>query len=147
MSPHAKSHSRARVVILLALTFSAGLAVGVGGDRLIESGAPVTDDGLAAVRESETPRSRRSGIQPRFAIERHADELGLTEAQLAEIEPILLRVRTEMDTIMADIRPRFRAVYDSARLEIEQVLTPDQVARYREILEDRRGGHEGGERE
>ena len=147
MNSHAKSHSRARVVTLLALTFSAGLAVGVVGGRLMESGAPTTDDGLAAVREADAPRSRRSGTQPRFAIERYADELGLTAAQLAEIEPILLSVRTEMDTIMADIRPRFRAVYDSARSEIEQVLTPDQVARYREFLEDRRGGHEGGERE
>lgn len=145
MTGSVRTHSRARVVALLLLTFSAGAAVGLAGSRMITTG-----------ETAET--TRRDG--PRFAIERYADELGLTDAQREQIAPILERTRGELESIVSDVRPSFRQVYESARTEIETVLTPEQTERYREILESRRrgagerdrgphgaGGHEGGERE
>ena len=132
-------HSRARVVMLLALTFSAGLAIGIGGSRLLaeESRESPANERAVSVRDGDRSRDR-SRIEPRFAIERHADELELTEAQRAQIEVILADVRAEMDTIMSEIRPRFREVYRSARADIESLLTPDQAHRYGEILDARR---------
>ena len=140
------AHSKARVVTLLVLTFTAGLAIGVGGSHLLATG-PVGVEGQERV-EAESRRGGddrpgdRSG-QPRFAIERHADELGLTAEQRETIDAILADVRAEMDTIMADMRPRFREIYRSARTDIEAVLTPDQAARYGEILDARRGRSDG----
>ena len=154
------AHSRARVVILLVLTFTAGLALGVGGSQLLatdEIGLERSGRLEAESRRGADGRSGSRSAQPRFAIERHADELGLTTEQQEKIGVILADVRAEMDTIMADVRPRFREIYRSARAEIEAVLTPDQVSRYGEILDARRGrsgdreessgGTEGGGRE
>lgn len=68
-------------------------------------------------------------------IERFATELGLTTDQRSRIETILNHYRTKMHSIWEDVRPRYSAIVDSARSEIEAVLTPQQVQQYRKLLE------------
>ncbi len=114
---------RARVALLLVVTFAAGAAAGVALDRRL--GAP-------AATPTPVESERRDG---RTTIERFADDLGLTAEQREAIAPVLEDVRIQMRDVFDRVRPEYRAIVDSARARIESFLTPAQVARYRELLE------------
>ncbi len=121
------THSGARVVLLLTLTFAAGVAAGLAVDRRI-------------LKTSTSLEERAKG--PPTTIERFADELGLTEEQRALIKPIVEETRGQMTSVFDRVRPEYDAVVDSARSRIEAVLTPDQVASYRELLAKQRQRHD-----
>lgn len=128
---------RGRVALLLAATFAAGAAAGVAVDRQVRHPAEA-----AAERRDDGERERG------YTIERFADDLGLTPGQRAAIAPILEDTRSRMRELSHRVRPEYRQIVDSARARIEAVLTPEQVAAYRELLErerrrDREDGHEG----
>lgn len=120
--------SRIRVGIVLGLTFAAGLAGGVALDRR------VLDRPQASGRRSDRYRGP--------VIERFASELGLTQDQRTRIETILDHYRTHMKAIWQDVHPRYSAIVDSAKTEIEAVLTPDQVEQYRSLLHQEYRGRE-----
>ncbi|MFQ5680052.1 MAG: hypothetical protein ACE5HP_11415 [Gemmatimonadota bacterium] len=138
------SESRMRVVLLLLLTFTAGAAAGVAADRL--SLLP----GVAGAEESgearRPPPGERRGTR-QTTIERFADDLGLTAAQRETIEGVLERYRANLKEMREEIRPRFHALVDSVRTEIEATLTPRQVTEYRALLEERRARREHEESE
>lgn len=124
--------SRGRAAFLLALTFVAGLAVGLAAERYaVHRGSE---------ESAERPRDRRT------TIERFADDLGITPEQQQQIDPILVETRERMSAVFDRVRPEWEAVVDSARARIEAVLTPEQVERYRALLEEqeRHGRSEGG---
>lgn len=113
--------SRTRVLLLLAITFVAGVAAGfVAHQQLTDSAT--AEQGVAA------------GTQRGTTIERFADELGLTAEQRAEIAPIVAETRLEMSALFEPVRPAYDAVVDSARSRIEAILTDEQVAQYRVLL-------------
>lgn len=133
--------SRGRVALLLTLTFAAGAAAGAAADRLgVLPGAARAGE----VREGPERHVHGPG---RTTIERFADELGLTEDQRGEIETILERHRASMREIWHEVRPRYRALVDSVRTEIEAVLTPEQVREYRALLEAKRDRERARERD
>ena len=115
--------SRGRAAVLLALIFAAGLTVGLAAERYA----------LHSAVESETRESHSRG---RTTIERFADELGVTNEQRADIDPILEDTRERLAEIYARFRPEWEAVVDSARARIESVLTLEQVEEYRALLEE-----------
>lgn len=121
--------SRTRVALLLAITFVAGLAAGVAADRQIRPAR--AHDGPKQGQEDHRKDRRVRGS----TIERFADELGLTEEQRAEIDPILEDTRERMDELFEPVRPQYRDLVDSTRARIEAVLTPEQVTEYRRLLE------------
>lgn len=126
--------SRIRVGIVLGLTFAAGLAGGVALDRR------VLDRPHASERRSDRDRGP--------VIERFASQLDLTQDQRTRIETILDHYRARMKAMWQDVHPRYSAIVDSARSEIETVLTPDQVEQYRSLLrQEYRGRGERGARE
>lgn len=140
-------NSSVRAALVLILTFAAGAAAGVAGDRLwlAPDRRAVGPDGTAPDTAEPTEERRDPGEhpeRPRTTIERFADDLGLTTEQRARIEEILSRHREEMHRMWSEIRPRFRSLVDSARADIEAVLSPDQVEHYRRLLRRR---HEGWE--
>jgi len=114
--------SRGRAAVLLVLMFAAGLAVGLAGERYALHRNAGEDSG-------ETRRGRST-------IERFADDLGITPEQQALIDPILVETREQMSAVFDRVRPEWDAVVDSARSRIESVLSPDQVERYRALLEE-----------
>ena len=115
--------SRGRAAVLLLLTFAAGLAVGLAGERYaLHRSAPDT---------ASQPRHGRGST-----IERFAEELGITPAQQARIDPILVETREQMSAVFDRVRPEWEAVVDSARARIESILSADQVERYRVLLEE-----------
>lgn len=118
--------SRARVSLLLAITFLAGMAAGFAADR-----QPARQAVAVATDSSATDLSGRTGT----TIERFADDLGLTESQRAEIAPVLEDTRRRMSELFEPVRPAYRALVDSARVRIEEVLTPEQVTEYRRLIE------------
>lgn len=132
------STSRARVSLLLAITFLAGMAAGVAGDRQL--GRPAVADATNAT-ESEVPE--RAGS----TIERFADELGLTESQRAEIAPVLEETKQRMSELFAPVRPAYGELVDSARVKIEALLTAEQVEEYRRLLEREYGSRDEQQQE
>jgi len=115
--------SRGRAAVLLLLMFAAGLAVGLAGERYTLHGG---------TEETDSTNERRG----RSTIERFADDLGITPEQQARIDPILVETRERMSAVFDRVRPEWEAVVDSARARVESVLTPDQVERYRGLLEE-----------
>ncbi len=120
------ANSRARVALLLALTFLAGLAAGFAADRQPARAAVTVTNNTSAI---DAPG--RTGT----TIERFADELGLTESQRADIAPVLEDTRRRMSELFEPVRPAYGELVDSARARIEEVLTPEQVTQYRSLLE------------
>jgi len=120
--------NRGQAAVLLLLMFAAGLAVGLAGERYALHRGPEKAAG-----------PERGG---RSTIERFADDLGITPEQQAQIDPILLETREQMSTVFDRVRPEWEAVVDSAKTRIESVLSPDQVERYRALLEEQQREHE-----
>lgn len=146
--------SRFRAGLLLTLTFAAGAAVGVAGDRL--QVIPGVARASEPAEESTRPEGERRGAR-QTTIERFADDLGLTDQQRAEIETILDEYRSSTKSLREAVQPRYMSLIDSIRGQIESVLTGEQVEQYRDLLEqardrsrERRGadpGEPGADRE
>jgi Spy/CpxP family protein refolding chaperone len=65
--------------------------------------------------------------------------LDLTEAQRDQIETILQKGREQSDAIRRELRPRLESQLESTRASIAAVLTPDQRAKFEELVkQDRR---------
>jgi len=120
------STSGARVSLLLAITFLAGMAAGFAADRQL---ARAAGTGVASSTQGDVS-SRRVAT-----IERFAYELGLTDSQRAEIAPVLEETRQRMSELFEPVRPAYGELVDAARSEIEEMLTAEQVEEYRRLLE------------
>jgi hypothetical protein len=133
--------SRFRAGFLLALVFAAGAAAGVAGDRLrLIPGVARASTAETADRERPAREPER---RPRTTIERFADDLGLTAEQRAEIEEMLDSFRASSRALQQSIRPKYMALMDSVRTEIESVLNETQVQQYRQKLEEDRARRNG----
>ena len=130
--------SKTRAMVLLGLMFVAGAAAGVAADRMDLLGSEAT-----AGESEQTADREESGRSRQTIIERFADDLGLTGEQRSDIEAILEHYRSSMNGLWGEWRPRYRILIDSVRVQIETVLTDEQVTEYRALLEQRRGRGEG----
>ncbi len=131
--------SKFRAMLLLVLTFAAGTAAGVAADRFhLLPGTARAEETTASGEERREGRRERQ-----TTIERFADDLGLSAEQRAEIDEILDHYRASVRFLWSEVRPRYRTVIDSARTQIEAVLTPEQVIDYRVLLEERSSRREG----
>src|SRR5690606_39687104 len=104
---------RGVAVLALLVVFAAGVAAGVAGTRLLAAHA--TPDAAAP------PGRQALGPDARIL-----DGMELTAQQWTAIETILMRHRAEAVRAWQDVAPRFREIVASARLEIRDVLTPEQ---------------------
>jgi Spy/CpxP family protein refolding chaperone len=77
----------------------------------------------------------RAGMPPMF------ERLDLTPEQHQRIEAILEQSRPLTDSVLRSSLPRLRAIRDSVRLRIREVLTPEQQERFDEM--ERRWGDRG----
>lgn len=134
--------SRWKAGVLLVLVFVAGGAMGIAGDRLDLIPKPIQATESAGPAEDRPDRRApdRGEDEDQTTIERFADDLGLTAAQRSEIEALLDRYRASTGELWHQVRPKYRALMDSVRVEIEAVLTPEQVEQYRALLRERYGG-------
>lgn len=133
--------STARVAALLALVFAAGVAGGVALER---TWLTPDRDRTAQDHDRDRDDDRDRGDDDRPVIERFSEEIGLSAEQEARIDTIVTRYRNRMESIWREVRPRYRALVDSVRRQIEAELDSTQVRRYRDILEEQR--HRGEDR-
>jgi Spy/CpxP family protein refolding chaperone len=116
------ARSRWIALAVLSATFLAGAMAGAATLRLL---AP---DDRAERPRWERPNGPRNGPGGRPSI---FDEMGLTAGQKAA-----------MDSIMEKRRREMRASFDSARAEIDRLLTPEQRQKMQEFRERRGRGHD-----
>ncbi len=129
--------SQALVTLLLAATFTAGVAGGVAADRLWlrPSPAAADTDGADDRRDSGAESDHEDDEDEDTVIERFSEELGLSTRQEARIDTILEHYRESMKELRREVRPRYDALVDSARQRIEGVLDSVQASKYRQLLE------------
>ena len=95
---------------------------------------------IARLRPSMTGRDTNGML-------RHlTEELDLTQVQQDSIKAVLDRYRPAMDSAWAEVRPRIETVRARIRSDIAAQLTPDQRAKYEEMMKhhgDPRQGQSG----
>jgi Spy/CpxP family protein refolding chaperone len=125
-------------VIVIAGIVAASVVAGVAIDRVLLRGSspPVFADTafhpLSSVLRSPTPEERR---RLRGQLSR---ELNLTTAQDSAFDAIMMQRAGEFSALREEIRPRVERLVSDVRSDMEQVLTPEQRARFRQLqLRDR----------
>lgn len=113
---------------LLAVTFIAGALAGAAVDRVL-----VAEGGERAERERDREGGRRAYV---------IDQVEMTADQRSDIDAILEQRAERMQSVWREASPRLEAITDSARLEIMQVLTPEQRAEYERRLDEREKARE-----
>jgi len=106
--------------LLLLLVFFAGFAGGVVTTR-------------AGVRHIvrhviNNPDFMRTMVEKRIAY-----RLRLAPEQREKVREILLNTQGDLKTLRLEFQPRFLAIVERTRSEIDSVLTPDQRQRFEEL--------------
>jgi len=107
-------------VALLAATFAAGVAVGVGSRALW-------------IRYASAAAPGRGRGVDRLMSELDRD-LRLTPVQRDSVHTILQRHYTRMSEAWETVRPRFDTLRAGMDSEVSRQLTPDQQAIYRDLI-------------
>jgi Spy/CpxP family protein refolding chaperone len=120
---------RARVMglLMLAIIFAVGAMTGAATMRV------ATGD-KAEPRETAESRERRPSLW---------EALDLTPEQRAEVDGIMERRREEVESFWNEHGPQLRAVMDSARADVREVLTPEQQVMEAEFFAERRKHYRG----
>lgn len=123
--------------LVIVLTFLVGGLAGAVADRAVVrpawSASHRPEGGSPGSRHDRAGRERG---RERF-VQQLTRELNLRPDQVTRIDAIT-RVREEkMSAIWSEVRPRIRALIDETRSEIDRVLTPEQLARLKELRRQR----------
>lgn len=73
-----------------------------------------------------------------------ASELGLSAAQVMQVDSIMSRSMAARQALEDSMRPRMRALLDSTRAQVEGVLTPDQRQKFEAMRARDRAARPGG---
>lgn len=119
--------------LVLLLVGAAGVATGIALERRVLS----RHGEMRRGPRGEFGRGGRGGrpadtleARKRFR-ERMIADLDLTPQQAARIDTIMERQRPHMDSLRAVLEPQLRAAAEATRRQIEAVLTPEQVQKFR----------------
>jgi Spy/CpxP family protein refolding chaperone len=118
---------------VLAVTFIAGALAGAAIDRA------ATNPARAEARQA---RSQDGDRERSYII----DRVDMSDVQRASIDSILDRRVRRMRSVWEEVSPRLNAITDSARIEIMEVLTPEQQEEYESMLHRRGNRESGGDR-
>lgn len=120
--------------LVLCATVVASAIAGIAIDRLLlrphDPSAVLTDSSfhpLSSALRSPTPAERR---RIRAQLSR---ELNLTPAQDSAFDAIMMQRAGEFSALREDIRPRVERLVSDVRSDMEQVLTPAQRERFRQL--------------
>lgn len=130
-------HGRTQAFVLLAVVATAGALAGVVGDRLLSERRTAQPFGDAAMPPAGMgPWQWEPRPDARYA-ERLTESLSLTADQEDAIDAIVAEEQVRVQELTHQVQPRFRAIADDTRGRIEEVLTPPQRQRLRELREER----------
>lgn len=115
------ARTRLLAALLLLLVFAAGVAAGVAGDRfyLIRERRVLPTTGLDLVSNRIVATLER--------------ELDLTAGQREQIESILERRKSRIESIWAEMRPKVRGEVEATNAEIERLLSPEQRKKFERL--------------
>lgn len=109
-----------KVLLLLALVFFAGIAVGVVGTRVV----------VRSVVQQAIVHPER--VQA--AVERNlTHRLGLDSDQQVKLHDIMTDTRSQLASLRKQMQPQVSAVLRNADQKISAMLTPAQQTRYQKI--------------
>jgi Spy/CpxP family protein refolding chaperone len=133
--------SRGVVALILVALFLTGLVAGVSLDRLVlhHRHGPFAGMGPGPGNWREHPE-RHAEMQKRLA-DRITGELDLTPDQRQQLEAMLPRHEAAFDSLRTEMDARLRTLLDASAAEVEQILTPEQKAKWATIR--RRMGERG----
>jgi hypothetical protein len=117
------SQTKARVIILAV--FVLGLAAGALSTNLYQR---LTNSGPA--------RADRPHGKPTDVLDKLNNRLNLSSDQQASIREILQGTFNQYDGIKKDIEPRMDVVRQQGRQRIREVLKPDQLPKYEEMVRE-----------
>lgn len=127
--------SRLLGLVLLIATFITGALAGAAVDRVLTAGEA---DRVERTDDRDDGRDGRSYI---------IDQVQMRPDQRTAIDSILERRADRLRAIWRATEPRMDAITDSARLEIMQVLTPEQRTEYERRLDARQRARDERRRE
>ena len=123
---------RLQGIILLVVAFAVGVLAGVAGERALWSARrPAPPLGQFGPEPGGRPGFGREMVPALY------EQLDLSDQQREEIRSIFETYRPQSDSLLQEYFPRIRALMDSARLRVRDVLTPEQRARLDTLLPDR----------
>ena len=105
-----------RGTLLLVAVFVAGVSGGILYER------------------QQSHRHETVSADPHTLLHGLATELELTPAQQEAIDQILARHQKDVESTWSEMRPRVHAALDAAEQEIVSVLTPEQAAKFRQLV-------------
>jgi len=113
--------NRFAVLGLFLLVLGSGVAIGVVVERVWLS------SGVAARKLTDQERTER-------LLARFKKNLGLGAAQETKAREVMSRGRTAVSEILARVDPEVRAARQQSRDELTKLLTPEQAAKYQEMV-------------
>jgi len=140
---------RMHALVVLALTFVAGLALGWGvGHRVAFAAGGARGASTAAPGAPGATADRRAGGGPPPDRRSMKERLGLTTAQCAAIDSVFQSQRRQIDAFWRGPGSELRAILDSTRSGVRAVLDSGQRVALDSIeARRRRRGQEGGGRD
>jgi hypothetical protein len=109
---------RRRVYVYFALTFVLGVAVG---------GAGVFSYGWHSGHWHR-------GLNRRGVVRRLTGQLKLSDPQVQQLNQIMDDSENKQDQLREQFRPQIEALREETRDRIRKILSPDQVARFNDIV-------------
>jgi Spy/CpxP family protein refolding chaperone len=131
----ASRRPRAIATLVVVVALLTGIVAGMATDRRLMTHNHGGPFGGRLGLGGRGPRSawggdgNHSGPTGRMR-QRFATELGLTPAQMTQVDSIMGRSMAHRHAIEDSVRPRMRAILDSTRSQIENILTPDQRQKF-----------------
>ncbi len=122
--------SALRAALYLALTFVAGAAVGVFGNRLYNGHAVSAD-----------VRPARSGEYRRVYLQEMETRLKLDAEQIHRLTAILDQTESQFRQLNEKHRPEYRAIHAAQVEQISSLLSPPQREEYAKLRAEREARH------
>jgi hypothetical protein len=110
-------------VLLLAVTLTAGIVIGVSYER-----------------QRSRAHNAPAGMASHDVMHHFTRELGLDSAQQQAVAAIFARRQGAVDSTWHAVQPYVRETLHLTLREIVGVLRPDQLAKYRKMMESRHPG-------
>jgi hypothetical protein len=121
--------SRLLAGIVILLVGLAGIAIGAALDRAVEHRRMMAIVVGGRVPKGPPPEARR------WVLSRLQRELDLSPRQREQVDSVLARREADVRALMIEMRPRFEAISDRTRRDIQAALSPDQQKRFTELRE------------
>ena len=116
---------KTKPILLLALVFFAGVAVGVVGTRGV----------LRNMMHhwAKDPAAIRDRIEKDLV-----SRLDLTPEQQKQVHEIMMRSHEQLRQLRSEFGPRFMEITKKSEGDISALLTPEQQTKYKKMLEERK---------